>query len=400
MKIYLKLRSIIILLPFFCYSQSQEPVDFENLVHFSKDQFPIGEFFDDISEDTNGNMWFITYDGSPALKRNFNLSKFDGKNWTRYTKEDGLASNKFRAVQCDSKGNVWVATSRGICRFDGTNWEITTKQFVSTKIIFEDSNGNIWAGGDRGGIMGHVCIYDGDKWILQKTKGVDKSWGVKVIFEDSKRTIWIGVGSATKKRMGRIRSFDGSNWKIYKPKITEVNPAMPNKCVQTIVEDKRGNIWVGEGFNAGAKEGGGIKLYDGQKWKEFTIDDGLPDSRNLRITDSLVDNNGNVWFTARALIYSIHGWGEFGGVYKFNGEKWTVFTIEDGIPSSMVLSILEDKSGNIWIGTDKGIARYNGEYWSKVYSLSGYGNITELFEDSKGNIWCVPELGGILKIEL
>ena len=76
------------------------------------------------------------------------------------------------------------------------------------------------------------------------------------------------------------------------------------------------------------------------------------------------------------------------------------FTIGDGIPSKRVSCILEDKSGNIWIGTDKGIAQYNGEDWSVVFGLSGYGDITELFEDSKGNIWFVPEFGGILKIEL
>ena len=172
--------------------------------------------------------------------------------------------------------------------------------------------------------------------------------------------------------------------------------------MQTIVEDKYGNIWVGEGYGGTgliASNGGGIKMYDGQSWKEFTIDDGLPDSRYLKITDSLVDSNGNVWYTAGISFLSLAGAGDFGGVYKFDGEKWKIFTIEDGLPSKRISNILEDKNGNIWIGTDKSIAKYNGEDWVAVFSISGYGGIDELFEDSKGNIWCATHSGGIFKLE-
>ena len=127
-----------------CFTQQSETI-LDALTHFSNDQSPIGKIFLDMSEDTEGNMWFITYDVTPTLKRKFNLSKFDGENWTRHTKDDGLATNKFSALQCDSRGNVWVATSGGICKYDGTNWDLTTtkKEFllVNTKIIFEELAG-------------------------------------------------------------------------------------------------------------------------------------------------------------------------------------------------------------------------------------------------------------------
>ncbi len=403
-------KGLVILLLYFSlgFSQSQEHPAFNKLIHFSKDKAPIHKYFVDMSEDVMGNIWLITYNQISLVKKDYNLSKFDGINWTRYTKNDGVATDKFYALHSDSKGNVWVATSGGICRFDGTNWELTTtrKEFllVNTRKIFEDSKGNIWAGGeDNKENMGQVGMYDGAKWSLQKTKGMDKYWGIKTIFEDSNDIIWVGVGQSQSKLRGRVRNYDGNKWKIFKPKLTNPNPTMPNKCVQTITEDNEGNIWIGEGYgNTGliASNGGGIKMYDGQNWKEFTIEDGLPDSRYLRITDSLIDSNGNVWYTAGITFLSLAGAGEFGGVYKYDGKKWSVFTIEDGLPSKRVLSILEDNNGNIWIGTDYGIAKYNGEDWTIVISLSSYGANAKLLKDRKGDIWCATYLGGIFKLEL
>jgi len=72
------------------------------------------------------------------------------------------------------------------------------------------------------------------------------------------------------------------------------------------------------------------------------------------------------------------------GVLRWNGTKLT----SAGVPSSLlnpdVLSILRDRDSNIWVGTSRGLFRYNA---NGVSLLSSTGPVTALFEDREGNIW-------------
>jgi ligand-binding sensor domain-containing protein len=64
----------------------------------------------------------------------------------------------------------------------------------------------------------------------------------------------------------------------------------------------------------------------------------------------LQDKAGNLWFgTLRE------------GVYRYDGKSFTQFTVKDGLSHNSVYSILEDRTGFIWIGTDSGLCRYDGK---------------------------------------
>jgi ligand-binding sensor domain-containing protein len=55
------------------------------------------------------------------------------------------------------------------------------------------------------------------------------------------------------------------------------------------------------------------------------------------------------------------------GVLKYDraGERWVTFTVEDGLSSNRVNSILLD-GDYIWFGTDGGLTRF---YWNTPYRL-------------------------------
>ena len=73
--------------------------------------------------------------------------------------------------------------------------------------------------------------------------------------------------------------------------------------------------------------------------------------------------------------------------WRWNGRKLT----EKGVPSSLlnldVLSILRDRDSNIWIGTSRGLFRYNENRISLLGAHEITGPVTALFEDREGNIW-------------
>jgi ligand-binding sensor domain-containing protein len=75
---------------------------------------------------------------------------------------------------------------------------------------------------------------------------------------------------------------------------------------------------------------------------------------NGNIDCSLQDKAGNLWF------------GTSNGLYKYNGESFTQFTVTNGLSSNEVFSILEDKDGKIWIGTKEGLSLYDGKTFIKV----------------------------------
>jgi signal transduction histidine kinase len=64
-------------------------------------------------------------------------------------------------------------------------------------------------------------------------------------------------------------------------------------------------------------------------------------------------------------------------------------TIKDGLPSNFVFDASEDENGFLWIGTDKGLAKYDGFTWQIINTDMGLpGNyINYLSCDGKGGIW-------------
>src|SRR6202041_685641 len=72
-----------------------------------------------------------------------------------------------------------------------------------------------------------------------------------------------------------------------------------------------------------------------------------------------------------------------------------------GVPSSLlnldVLSILRDRDSNIWVGTSRGLFRYNANGVSLLSTDETTGPVTALFEDREGNIW-IGSLRGLERL--
>jgi ligand-binding sensor domain-containing protein len=89
----------------------------------------------------------------------------------------------------------------------------------------------------------------------------------------------------------------------------------------------------------------------------------------------LLDKDGNLWFSIR---------GE--GVYLYDGKSFINFTTEDGLCNNNVGSIIQDRAGNILIGTRNGICKYDANKFTK-YPVPDTLSITSMFEDKDGNLW-------------
>ena len=81
-------------------------------------------------------------------------------------------------------------------------------------------------------------------------------------------------------------------------------------------------------------------------------------------------------------------------------------SVEQGLPHNYVHSVTQDHKGFIWIGTNYGLARYDG-YNFKVFQPDNQNKysithkpVSRLFADSKDRLWFAINSGGINKMDI
>jgi signal transduction histidine kinase/ligand-binding sensor domain-containing protein len=88
------------------------------------------------------------------------------------------------------------------------------------------------------------------------------------------------------------------------------------------------------------------------------------------------------------------------GSPRFNINHWDT---GDGLPEQVVLSILQTGDGYLWLGTLKGLARFDGVQFERFSDANTPAlrntTILRLFEDSRGNLWIGTQKGGIILVD-
>lgn len=108
-------------------------------------------------------------------------------------------------------------------------------------------------------------------------------------------------------------------------------------------------------------------------------------TKNENVQCELLDKDGNLWFSIK---------GE--GVYRYEGKSFTNFTTKDGLCNNNVGSIIQDRAGNILIGTNRGICKYDGNKFTQ-FPIPDTLGITCMLEDKDGNIWFGTWTNGIYR---
>jgi ligand-binding sensor domain-containing protein/class 3 adenylate cyclase len=154
--------------------------------------------------------------------------------------------------------------------------------------------------------------------------------------------------------------------------------------------DKSGNLWFGT-------QGGGVSRYDGKSFTTFSTAQGLGDNT---VSSIIEDKSGNLWFSTMGK-----------GVSRYDGKSFTTFSTAHGLANNYVYSIAEDKSGNLWFGTRYGeISRYDGKSlpagqasFTTFTSTRAQGlprcSVMTIFEDRSGNLWFGTYSGGVLRYD-
>jgi len=280
--------------------------DVKTLTYFFKpDSFNCNTVYA-INEDKEGNLWFGTDQG---------VYKYDGKTFRNYNQKDGLNHLDIsrKSILVDKSGTVWVGTHGGVYRYDpiadskGDPCFSLSEDLPSINVagIMEDKSGNIWFVSTDNGVFRYnpsAALNPGEKAITNiaelEGKGLNYAGGIA---QDKAGNIWFTMKngickydpSAVEKNGGKIlteyTSEDGLGgtefWGIYieqsgiiwvtaRGSTTRFDPSVPlpnpkaftvftpeeglNCCVQSMYQDREGNMWWGAGS--------GLFRFDGKRF--------------------------------------------------------------------------------------------------------------------------------------
>jgi ligand-binding sensor domain-containing protein len=178
---------------------------------------------------------------------------------------------------------------------------------------------------------------------------------VRTIIQDRKGNIWIAAFDG-------IFRYDGKSF-------TNITSKVSSTRFFSVLEDRKSNLWFGS-------IGSGVYLYNGKSFRNITTKDGLAGNDIQCIYE---DKAGDIWF------------GTGHGASRYDGKSFRNYTMRDGLSNDNINSIIEDKKGKFWFGTRGDACVYDGKKFT-MFAHNGkpFTNVCSIFQDEKGNIW----LGG------
>ena len=369
-------------------------------------------------------LFFITYPSKIisficflliTVLSNTLLAQVDRINYVHILSENGLSQNTVHSILQDKEGFIWFATEDGLNKYDGYNFKVYKNNpldktsipdnFIWT--IYEDRNGTLWIGTNNKGL----CKFERgkEKFITYNNIPEDTNslihGNVRAIYEDNSGIIWIGTEGGLDKFDRKKNSF-----KHYRNNPKNPN-SLSNNVVLSIFEDNEKNLWIGGNGGLGKldRNTGNFINYTFSGQSGISI----PQDSNYSTNNSI----NNVVLSICQDRLGFLSVGALNGLVKFDkrDKSYNRYMMKtSGLYNSNVNrinSLLDDSSGILWVGTTvllgfNNVNSKNGQdnpdtskpLLEQNGILAG-NNILSLFEDKSGLVWIGTAEDGIVKYD-
>lgn len=200
-----------------------------------------------ILPDSSGNVWAGKFNGAWFYDNSRH-------SFLIFTTKQGLVGNCVQAIHKDHEARLWFATTKGLTCYDPK--ASVGRKFLQFRkhdglmneninCITEDKFGNIWFGGNGGGL---ACMKGDSIMYFTVANGIQDDT-IRSLMIDSKDNLWVGCGSGvtrisadyiTRLSGRQLSNNDTTPFEKY---------AIHGMCVpNAMCEDKIGRVWIGTSF--------------------------------------------------------------------------------------------------------------------------------------------------------
>jgi len=341
-----------------------------------------------------------------ALDPDTGIDQYVLQSWTY---RNGLPSSTIFALAQDANGYLWLGTSIGLVRFDGTQFVLTnlgtrtpTRQ-SGVRSVLVAADASIWVG-FRG--QGVARVLDGVATLYDARDGTPRG-STTLLLEDSRKAVWAGGNRG-------LSVFRAGRWH-------PVALPMGDDEITSLFEDRQGQLWVAtprhlfvrasedapflpvtgpSGITAIVEDmGGGLWVASSDALLARIRKDGDPASASApvlrltsypsqagRVTSAIRDAHGNLWLaTATGGLFRVTDPSKGTPVVALVAER-------QGPTSGAVYALLEDKDKDIWVSTQLGLNRLADTAVVPLAGIDGPGLPNALSGNASGT-WLATNNG-------
>lgn len=325
-----------------------------------------------------------------------------------YTVLDGLAGDQVNDLLQDSRGYLWVATSSGVSRFDGSTFLSFLEGEGSANRIAEGTDGAIWVGTDDALFRLDPSAPAGPNAFERVIDGA-----VTAIRADTAGNVWVGGG----RTLFRLRR-KGGTFAITREEVAAPFADAPLQGIRAIAPDGKGRLWLATHW------GLVCRLPDGRQVHYEPVP-----GKASGAFDVAVDRAGRVWvgterllvlaprdeppeFAPGAKVALVRGlWAKAiartplpapdgrldlpvapGEARAFGKRQGLVGLVHFG-------AVTIDREGRVWIGTNEGLNVFeDGRLRSYGPAQGVPRGVSAILEDAAGDLWFGTTVEGLRRM--
>jgi signal transduction histidine kinase/ligand-binding sensor domain-containing protein/DNA-binding response OmpR family regulator len=254
--------------------------------------------------------------------------------------EHGLSNNQVTCIYQDQRGFMWFGTYDGLNQYDGYSFKVYRNRLK-----------------DSGSLIHNF---------------------INVITQDAKGNLWVGTRRGISIYNSNTARFSPLYYTPYSEK--EIKPVY--SATWAIRADPNGNMYI-------ATASAGLLFYNRktQQAVQLPFNHGPVSDTRYYASALEYDNNHRLWLLIRGAGLCILD-------PKTNGIK----IVNTGVTNG--LSLQADKLGNLWIGTDEGVYKYEITSNKLIPVLTTHFRVPDLNLDNENNLWVASDGAGVFIINL
>lgn len=361
-----RLRNMLIISLLLFYAFRIQPQQYP-IIDYTGDRGLLGNQVFSIYQDSKGYMWFCTSSG---------LTKYNGTEYKVYDANDGFSSSIVFNVQEDRLGRIWIGSINSIYRIDSKeikSWIIGSS--INAYRIFVDSYNRIWLYDFR--VPSDVYYFENDsiynfsedfRFKNQQILSITENKEGSVYFLTSDRKVYHFLSSSlTETPFSKIAFENEANHLFFNSKgnlvfsgnkgVIETYSSDTYESIESrtllaeptayTIQNKRGYYWIASSQN------GLYRVSDSGETIHITTDNGLP--TNLLYT-LLQDREGNLWIGASSK-----------GISKLSSLAITAYGNAEGLEEDAILFICPAENNSFYCGTERGMFLFDEGRFERVF---------------------------------